>query len=105
MSELKPCQCGQDINRTLRIQELWKGYQGKIVGIAYCENCTEVASFVSEARDTDEFTADAYKAWNARAPSIDNIVPVIRKWWQSDYAEALSVEKLIAEIRALEGKS
>ena len=68
--ELKPCQCGIDIDRTFRVQELWKSYGRYVVGIAYCDNCKEAAPFRSEYRDIEEFQNDAIKAWNTRDDEV-----------------------------------
>jgi len=67
---LKPCECGIDINKSFRIQELWNGFGRMVVGVAYCDNCNAAVSFHGEFMSLADVAKAAYKAWNTRADDM-----------------------------------
>ena len=76
--ELKPCDCGADINETFRIQELWRGLLGQTVGVAYCEICTKSVPFQGEFHNINEVSEAAYKAWNTRQHDKARYVDIVK---------------------------
>lgn len=65
MTELLPCPCGEDINKSYRIKKLWQGNQsGEVVAVIYCSVCERAASYKFESAPMEEIREIAVKAWN-----------------------------------------
>ena len=64
--ELIPCDCGANINETFRVQELWTGFLGQTICVAYCENCTKSVTFQGKFKSFNEVSEAAYSAWNTQ---------------------------------------
>lgn len=72
-NELLPCGCGElEYVHIKVVAHIRKG----IVGVVECQRCGEVVSFVSIGTAfQDEFTDDAYMAWNRRIEAAQAVAP------------------------------
>ena len=61
--DLKPCECGEDINEYFRMQILWQGRQ--TIGVAFCAICKRAEPFKFDGYwEQGEIDKAGHEAWN-----------------------------------------
>lgn len=78
-AELKPCECGEDINEYFRIRHVFNNYSPDSLFVCYCDFCGKFEPFKTRYSEIDEeINTAAYNAWNNTSTNANELIEKIK---------------------------